>query len=192
MYNDVKKLGFGLMRLPKTADGNEDFEKVCEMADYAIENGYKYFDTAYVYDNGLSEKCVKEVLTKRHARDEFYVATKLPSWEMKCKEDCQRIFDEQLSRTGLGYFDFYLLHALGKDSLPLLDKYGAWEFCENKKREGAIKKLRLLFPRHRRSSRRDTHGAPERRFRSAAAQLSRLGERKSSVEKMLRNGAGTR
>ena len=145
MYNDVKKLGFGLMRLPKTADGNEDFEKVCEMADYAIKNGYKYFDTAYVYDNGLSEKCVKEVLTKRHARDEFYVATKLPSWEMKCKEDCQRIFDEQLSRTGLEYFDFYLLHALGKDSLPLLDKYGAWEFCENKKREGAIKNLGFSF-----------------------------------------------
>ncbi len=145
MYDDIKKLGFGLMRLPKTPDGKEDIEKVAEMVDLALSNGYKYFDTAYVYDNGLSEECVKEVLTKRYDRNEFYVATKLPSWEMKEKADRQRIFDEQLERTGLEYFDFYLLHAIEKDSLPIYDDLDAWAFCEEKKRQGLIKNFGFSF-----------------------------------------------
>ncbi len=145
MYDDIKKLGFGLMRLPKTEDGKEDIEKVCEMVDYAIANGYKYFDTAYVYDNGLSEECVKTVLTNRHDRNEFYVATKLPSWEMSSKDDCQRIFDEQLSRTGLDYFDFYLLHAIDGESIAKYEEYGAWEFCEDLKKKGIIKNFGFSF-----------------------------------------------
>lgn len=145
MYDDIKKLGFGLMRLPKTKDGKEDIEKVCEMVDLAIANGYKYFDTAYVYDNGLSEECVKEVLTKRYDRNDFYVATKLPSWEMKSSDDCKRIFDEQLARTGLTFFDFYLLHAIDGESIAKYDEYGAWEFCEKMKEQGVIKNFGFSF-----------------------------------------------
>ena len=90
----MPKLGFGLMRLPEK-DGKIDLEQVCRMADAYLEAGLTYFDTAYVYHGGNSEKIVKEALVKRHPREAFTVATKLPAWSMKDKSDRDRIFEEQ-------------------------------------------------------------------------------------------------
>lgn len=109
--NKMPKLGFGLMRLPMRND-EIDLEQVCRMADAYLEAGLNYFDTAYVYHGGNSERVVKEALAKRHPRDRFMVATKLPAWAMKTKADRDRIFNEQLERCGLDFFDFYLLHSV--------------------------------------------------------------------------------
>ena len=107
----MPKLGFGMMRLPQK-DGEIDIDHVCRMADAYLEAGMNYFDTAYVYHGGNSEKAVKEALAKRHPRDSFMVATKLPAWCLKTEADRDRIFNEQLERCGLDYFDFYLLHSI--------------------------------------------------------------------------------
>ena len=98
---DVKKLGFGLMRLPMIGD-EIDLEQTNAMVDEFLAKGFTYFDTAYVYIGGNSEKIVKESLVKRHPRESFTIATKLPVWEVKCREDVPRIFEEQLERTGPG------------------------------------------------------------------------------------------
>ena len=81
----MKKLGFGLMRLPQK-DEQIDVQQVCKMVDAYLEAGLNYFDTAYVYHSGKSEVVVKEALVKRHPRESFMLATKLPAWEMKNKE----------------------------------------------------------------------------------------------------------
>ena len=96
----MPKLGFGLMRLPEK-DGAIDIEQVCRMADAYLDAGLTYFDTAYVYHGGHSEEAVKEALVKRHPRDRFTVATKLPAWCLKDEADRDRIFSEQLSRCGV-------------------------------------------------------------------------------------------
>ena len=111
----MKKLGFGLMRLPlENADDASSVHlgRTYQMADYFIANGFTYFDTAYMYHNGTSEKAVRSVLIERHDRSAFTIASKLPTMILKEKNDLQRIFSEQLSRTGSGYFDYYLLRCV--------------------------------------------------------------------------------
>ena len=78
----MPKLGFGLMRLPEK-DGKIDLPRVCDMVDKYMKAGFNYFDTAYVYHGGNSEKIVKEALVKRYPREAYTVATKLPAWELK-------------------------------------------------------------------------------------------------------------
>ena len=108
---NASKLGFGMMRLPEK-DGEPDLKTICRMADAFFEGDMNYIDTAYVYHRGKSETAVGEAVVKRYPRDCFLLATKLPIWEMKGKEDRDRIFSEQLERTGAGYFDYYLLHSV--------------------------------------------------------------------------------
>ena len=108
---EMPKLGFGLMRLPET-DGVIDLEEVCRMADLYMDAGLTYFDTAYPYHGGRSEVALKEAVVKRYPRDSFTIATKLPIWILNNKEDRDKIFNEQLERTGSNYFDFYLLHSV--------------------------------------------------------------------------------
>lgn len=135
---DVSKLGFGLMRLPEK-DGEIDYSHVCRMVDKYMEAGLNYFDTAYVYHSGKSEVAARECLVKRYPRESFKLATKLPCWCMKTKEDRDKIFNEQLERAGVDYFDYYLLHSLEDGN-----NYNAYEEldCFNwgigKKREGKI------------------------------------------------------
>ena len=107
----MPKLGFGLMRLPEK-EGKIDTERVCRMVDAYMKAGMNYFDTAYVYHGGNSEKAIREALVKRYPRNRFMLATKLPAWCMKKEEDRDRIFNEQLERCGVDYFDFYLLHSI--------------------------------------------------------------------------------
>lgn len=141
----MPKLGFGLMRMPEN-DGVIDLEKVCKMVDSYLETGMNYFDTAYVYHGGNSEKIVKEALVKRYPRDKFTIATKLPAWELKSLEDRDRVFNEQLERTGAEYFDFYLLHSLEDGShYDTYEKLDCFNWCLQRKAEGKIKHFGFSF-----------------------------------------------
>ena len=153
MSIDIKtmpKLGFGLMRLPQK-DGEIDMEQLKEMVDTYLESGFHYFDTAYVYHGGKSETAIKEALVKRHPRDSFYLATKLPVWAMKGPEDKDRIFQEQLDKCGVDYFDFYLLHSIEDGSkYNLYKEYDCYRWGAEKKKEGKIRHFGFSF-----------HGTPE-------------------------------
>ena len=142
--SDIKKLGFGLMRLP-AAGGEIDLDQVKAMVDRFMEKGFTYFDTAYVYHGGKSEVAAREALVKRYPRDSFQLATKLPVWEVKQPEDLDRLFQIQLDRTGAGYFDFYLLHALDKGRLEQLDKFDMWRFAIELKAKGLIRHAGFSF-----------------------------------------------
>ncbi|MBO7485934.1 MAG: aldo/keto reductase [Spirochaetaceae bacterium] len=146
----MPKLGFGLMRLPEK-DGLIDHEQVCRMVDKYMKSGMNYFDTAYVYHGGKSEVAAREALVKRYPRESFMIATKLPAWEIKKAEDIERIFNEQLERAGVDYFDFYLLHSLEDGSnYDTYVKYNCFEWGLKHKAEGKIKHFGFSF-----------HGSPE-------------------------------
>ncbi len=146
----MPKLGFGLMRLPEN-DGVIDHEQVCKMVDKYLEAGLNYFDTAYVYHGGKSEVAAREALVKRHDRDSFMLATKLPAWEIKKPEDVDRIFNEQCERAGVDYFDFYLLHSIEDGSnYDTYEKYDCFKWGMQKKEEGKIRHFGFSY-----------HGSPE-------------------------------
>lgn len=136
----IPKLGFGLMRLPM-AEGKIDIEQVKEMVDLFLDAGFRYFDTAYGYNDGDSERAAKAALVDRYPRDSFYLATKLPAWTAKTEEDAKQMFYTSLERTGAGYFDFYLLHNIGKGRLEFFDNFGIWDFLAARKAEGLIRHL---------------------------------------------------
>jgi len=141
---NINKLGFGMMRLPMIGD-NVDLEQTKIMADNFIASGFTYFDTAYPYINGKSEEAVKEVLVKRHPRETYQLASKMPVWLCNKKEDFQPLLDFQLERTGVDYFDFYLLHALDKDRMAQMDEIGGWDFVKEAKANGQIKHFGFSF-----------------------------------------------
>ncbi len=103
---NTPKLGFGLMRLPKLPSGKMDMEQVKQMVDLFMEAGLTYFDTAYVYDSGDSERAAKEALVDRYPRESFTLATKLCAWMGPHNEEtAKQQFYTSLERTGAGYFD---------------------------------------------------------------------------------------
>ncbi len=147
---EMPKLGFGLMRLPET-DGAIDIEQVSQMADAYMEAGFNYFDTAYVYHGGNSEKVVKEAIVKRFPRESFTIATKLPAWFLHSPEDRDKVFQEQLDRCGVDYFDFYLLHSLEDgNNYDTYEKYDCFNWGIKKREEGKIRHFGFSF-----------HGTPE-------------------------------
>lgn len=148
---DVPKLGFGLMRLPKLEDGKTiDIPQVSEMVDRFLAAGFKYFDTAYVYDDGRSEEAAGKALVARHPRDSFYLVTKLNARVAKNAEDARKQLDISLERTGAGYFDLYLLHAISDDNIASYDEYRLWDFVKEAKAAGKIRHYGFSF-----------HGTPE-------------------------------
>ena len=140
----VKKLGFGLMRLPKIG-AEEDIEQVKKMADAFMAKGFTYFDTAYVYDGGKSEAALREAVVKRYPRDSFLCASKLPLWDVEEPEKMAELAQESLDRAGLEYFDFYLLHALNGGMIEKLDRIGAWQFMLDWKAAGKAKHVGFSF-----------------------------------------------
>jgi predicted aldo/keto reductase-like oxidoreductase len=138
--NSIKKLGFGLMRLPML-DGKIDIEQTKQMVDLFMGKGFSYFDTAYGYINGTSEAAVKDALVGRYPRESFQLATKLPAFAASDAEEAKRMFWTSLERTGAGYFDFYLLHNIGGERDKIFEKYGIWEFVAEKKEQGLIKRF---------------------------------------------------
>lgn len=140
----IKKLGFGLMRLPMNGE-DVDIEQVKKMADNFMSKGFTYFDTAYVYTGGKSEKALGEAVVDRYPRESFQCATKLPIWDLKEPEEMEKIFQESLDRAHLSYYDFYLLHALGKETAEKAEKLGAWEFLKSLKADGRAKHIGFSF-----------------------------------------------
>ena len=140
----IKKLGFGLMRLPMKGE-EIDIEQVKKMVDAFMAKGFTYFDTAYVYIGGKSEVALKEAVVDRYPRDSFQCASKLPLWDMKGPEEMEPVFQESLDRAGLDFYDFYLLHSLNKDTAAKAEQFGAWEFVKKLKEEGRIKHLGFSF-----------------------------------------------
>ena len=138
---DIPKLGFGLMRLPMIND-SIDIEQVKDMTDLFLAKGFRYFDTAYGYNNGDSERAAKKALVERYPREEYLLATKLPAWAgPKTKEEAQRMLYTSLERTGAGYFDFYLLHNLGETRTESFDRFDIWNFLSKTKQAGLIRHL---------------------------------------------------
>ena len=143
--NSMPKLGFGLMRLPEK-DGIIDMDHVNRMVDAYMQASMNYFDTAYVYHGGNSEKTVKEALVKRYPRDRFMLATKLPAWVLKTSEDRDRVFNEQLERCGVDYFDFYLLHSIEDGSNgETYERLDCFNWGLKKKAEGKIRHFGFSF-----------------------------------------------
>ncbi len=140
---EIKKLGFGLMRLPKK-DGEIDVEQVKVMVDRFLEAGFTYFDTAWAYTG--SEDAIRKALVERYPRDSFQLATKNAAWiGCQTREDAIRQFEESLERTGAGYFDNYLLHNLGEMRTQAFDKFDMWSFVKEKKAEGKIRHIGFSF-----------------------------------------------
>lgn len=143
-----KKLGFGLMRLPSLDPSDPskiDIEQTKEMVDTFLKRGFTYFDTAWMYCGFKSEEAVKEVLVKRHPRDSYTLATKLHAGFLQTKEDRDYIFNEQLKKTGVSFFDYYLLHDIGMDHYNIYTKLDCFEWLKEKKKQGLVKKIGFSF-----------------------------------------------
>ena len=136
---NTPKLGFGMMRLPRT-HGQIDIEETKKMVDAFMDAGLTYFDTAYVYEG--SEEATRKALVERYPRDCYTLASKINA-KMMChdEESCQAQLKVSLERTGAGYFDYYLLHALSDANVALYDQYHIWDFVKDAKAKGLIKHL---------------------------------------------------
>lgn len=144
----MKNLGFGLMRMPTFEENGEkivDLETVCHMVDSFLEQGFTYFDTAYMYHNFQSENVIRKALVERYPRDRYILTTKLPTMYLKEKEDMERIFNEQLQKCGVEYFDYYLVHNLNVNHYATAERLGAFEFVMQKKKEGKVRKIGFSF-----------------------------------------------
>ena len=140
---EIKKLGFGLMRLPQK-DGKIDVEETKIMVDHFMEAGFTYFDTAWAYTG--SEDAIRQALVERYPRESFQLATKNAAWiGSKTREDAIAQFETSLKQTGAGYFDFYLLHNLGEGRTKAFDEFDMWSFVKEKKEEGKIKHIGFSF-----------------------------------------------
>ena len=121
---NTKKLGFGTMRLPLlTPDDPRSIhlEAFKGMADFYMDRGFSYFDTAYPYHEQASEEAVKAAVVQRFPRESFLLSDKMPILRVRQAEDYPAFFEEQLRRCGVDYFNVYLLHNMGRDRyIPLL------------------------------------------------------------------------
>ncbi|MCR4586825.1 MAG: aldo/keto reductase [Lachnospiraceae bacterium] len=147
------KLGFGLMRLPKEKDDPSriDIEQTKKMVDMFMDAGLTYFDTAYVYDGGESEKAAKAALVDRYPRESYTLATKLAVFAAKDEESAKQELLTSLERTGAGYIDYYLLHALQDGNYKKYDEWHLWDYVKEMKEKGLIKHYGFSF-----------HSTPER------------------------------
>ena len=143
-----KKLGFGLMRLP-SLDANDpskiDIEETKKMVDSFIEQGFTYIDTAWMYCGFASENAAKEALVSRYPRNAYTLATKLHSGFIKTKEDRDKIFNEQLSKTGVDFFDYYLIHDINSHSIEVYNNLEVFDWLQEKKRQGLVKTIGFSF-----------------------------------------------
>ncbi len=144
----VKKLGFGTMRLPlldKDDSSSVDLEQFKQMADTFTERGFTYFDTAYPYHHETSELFVREALVKRHPRDSYTLADKMPLLKVNEAADYPRLFNEQLEKCGVEYFDYYLLHNLGKDRYIPTQEFDGFGFISDLKKKGLVRQIGFSF-----------------------------------------------
>lgn len=144
----MKNFGFGAMRLPLINPEDKtsiDQELLNQMVDEFLAAGFVYFDTAYPYHEQMSEPAMKKALAERHDRSEYIFADKMPTILVKASEEYPMYFDRQLERTGVGYFDYYLMHNMGKDRYAKTQKFGGFEFAAKMKEQGKIKNFGFSF-----------------------------------------------
>jgi predicted aldo/keto reductase-like oxidoreductase len=143
---ETSLLGLGCMRFPTVNKKTQeiDFKKAEEIIDYAYNNGVNYFDTAYIYNDGDSEKVLGKVL-KKYDRKTFYVADKFPEYKIICEEDKEKLFSHHFERLQMDYIDFYLCHAMDSANLETVRKYDVYNFLNGKKKEGKIRFLGFSF-----------------------------------------------
>ena len=140
---EIKKLGFGLMRLPQK-DGAFDMEQIKQMVDLFMEAGFTYFDTAWAYAG--SEDAIRQALVERYPRESYQLATKNAAWiNCKTREEACAQFDISLKQTGAGYFDFYLLHNLGEGRTHYFDDFDMWNWVQEKKEAGLLRHIGFSF-----------------------------------------------
>lgn len=149
LYNDfqglkLSALGLGAMRLP-VIDGDDariDEEKTAEMVAYAMEQGINYYDTAWGYHAGHSETVMGKIL-KQYPRDSFYLATKFPGYDLSNMGKVEEIFEKQLEKCGVDYFDFYLFHNVCEMNIDayLDEKYHIFHYLAEQKKNGRIRHL---------------------------------------------------
>jgi predicted aldo/keto reductase-like oxidoreductase len=142
--NKLSCLGFGCMRFPTDKDGQVDKAATREMLELAYHSGVTYFDTAYPYHNGTSERITSDIM-KQFPRDTFTYATKLPCWDVHSLDDAKKKFAEQLARLQTDYIDLYLLHALNKDTWKRMVECGVVEWGVELKKQGKIRKFGFSF-----------------------------------------------
>ncbi len=145
----MKKLGFGMMRLPmlnRESNRNVDIYSANMMVQDFIYNGFTYFDTAYMYHTYTSELVVKDTLVRHNPRRSFLLADKMPTMFLKCKEDLPRIFEEQLVKCGVDYFDNYMMHCIDESNYDSkAQAFGGFEFIAEKKAEGLVRNIGFSF-----------------------------------------------
>lgn len=146
-YNDFKelrlsRLGFGAMRLPTNEDKSIDQAALEDMVAYAIEHGVNYFDTAWPYHGGSSEVALGRALS-RYPRDSWYLASKYPGHQIAESYDPAAIFEEQLKKCGVEYFDFYLLHNVYENSIATYQdpRWGIVDYFKEQVKKGRIRHL---------------------------------------------------
>ena len=139
---NTPKLGFGLMRLPKI-DGKSDVAETSRMVDLFLDAGFTYFDTAFVY--GDSEETAKKALVERYPRDSYTLATKINLRVAESEEFAKSEFATSLTRTGAGFFDYYLLHGVMGGNYEKYAEWGIWDFVREKKEQGLVKHCGFSF-----------------------------------------------
>ena len=138
------KLGFGLMRLPRLNDGTIDVAQTSDMVDRFMEAGGTYFDTAYAYEG--SEEAIRKALVERYPRDSYTLTTKLIAFgACKNEEMARQEIYTSLERTGAGYFDYYLLHALQRSNYKTYEEYHLWDYVKELKEKGLIRHYGFSF-----------------------------------------------
>lgn len=144
----MKKLGFGLMRLPvndPTNPADVDIEQVKKMVDLFISKGFTYFDTALMYNGAASESVARKALVDRYPRDSFTLATKLHFAFFNSLEDRDRVFNGQLEKTGAGYFDYYLVHGIEASCYEKYEQFDCFNWVLEKKKQGLVKHAGFSF-----------------------------------------------
>ncbi len=138
----LSQLGFGAMRLPLKEDKSVDEALTARMTDYAIAHGVNYFDTAWPYHGGESERVMGRIL-KNYPRESFYLATKYPGHQISETYDVRRVFEKQLEKCGVEYFDFYLLHNVYERSIDVYrsKQWGIIDYLLEQKKNGRIRHL---------------------------------------------------
>ena len=145
MFENVKRnFGFGFMRLPMK-DGEVDKAQVNMMVDTFIEAGFNYFDTAHGYIDGKSERAIKDCLTSRYPRESYVLANKLSEWFFEREDQVLPLFEEQLKICGVEYFDFYLFHALNRNSYKKHKSCNTFDIVKRLHEEGKVKHISMSF-----------------------------------------------
>ncbi len=143
----MNKLGFGFLRLPGWTESAQEIDLALldQMVDAFLAGGKRYFDTAYTYLDGKSEWAIRESLVRRHPRDSFILADKLPGYLAQSRADCGRFFDEQCRRCGVEYFDVFLLHWLNEEHYQIAERYAEFDFLRRLKETGRVRRTGFSY-----------------------------------------------